>query len=257
MRRRRAAFVFLFFWLLTPGFWLLLFSGVFVVSEIRPRVATQRQASAPQAEPFVLPQWVIDYIICPVLHALSLLFFRISYKGLENIPQSGGVLIASNHQTYFDPIWMTLPVKRQIRYLAWSESFDWPVVGKLIVMLGAWPIKLEKSDPTAIRRSLQWLRSGGAVMIYPEGGRCLPDGKLSRFKPGAVRIALEANIPILPITIRGGNRVWPKGYRFPHPAKVELIFHPLHYVTMQQCEDSRQAARRETERLAETIRAAL
>lgn len=225
------------------------------MSESSPRVAPQRRAKESPSEPFVLPEWVIDYILHPVLWALSWLFFRISYKGRENIPPraEGSIIIASNHQTYLDPIWMSLPFKRRIRYLAWDESFGWPVIGKLIVMLGAWPIKLEKSDPTAIRRTLQWLKGGDAVIIYPEGGRCLPDGKLMRFKPGVVRIALEANTPILPITIRGGNRVWPRGYRFPHLAKVELIIHPLHYATIQEGEDARQAARRETERLAAII----
>jgi 1-acyl-sn-glycerol-3-phosphate acyltransferase len=224
------------------------------LSESSPRVAQQRRAKEPQPEPFVLPQWVIAYILRPFLWSLSWVFFRLSYQGRENIPQSGGgVIIASNHQTYLDPIWMTLPVKRRVRYLAWNESFGWPFIGKIIVMLGAWPIKLEKSDPTAIRRTLQWLRDGEAVVIFPEGGRCLPDGKMMRFKPGAVRIALEANKPILPITIRGANRVWPRGYRLPHFHKVELIIHPLHHVTIQEGEDARQAARRETERLAEII----
>lgn len=226
------------------------------MSESSPRVAPQeRRAKESQPEPFVLPQWVIDYILCPILWALSWLFFRLRYQGRENIPpiEEGGIIIASNHQTYFDPIWMSLPVKRRIRYLAWDESFGWPMIGKIIMMLGAWPIKLEKSDPTAIRRTLQWLRNGEAVVIFPEGGRCLPDGKMLRFKPGVVRIALEANKPILPITIRGANRIWPRGYRFPHLAKVELIIHPLHYVTIREGEDARQAARRETERLAEII----
>ena len=205
----------------------------------------------------MLPQWVINALRF-LLRGLSRVFWRVSYKGLENIPHSGGgIIIASNHQTYLDPIWMSLPFKREIRYLAMSESFGWPVIGKIIMTLGAWPIQLEKSDPTAIRRSLQWLRSGGAIVIFPEGGRCLPDGQLLRFKPGAVRIAMEANIPILPITIRGGHRVWPKGYRLPHLAKVELVYHPVHYVTMQEGEDARQCARRETDRLAETIGSAL
>lgn len=227
------------------------------MSEISPRVAPQRREKESQPEPFVLPQWVIDVIRVP-LRVLSRLLWRISYQGVENIPQSGGgVIIASNHQTYLDPMWMTLPIYRRIRYLAMSESFGWPIVGKMILILGAWPIQLEKSDPTAIRRSLQWLKNGGAVVIFPEGGRCGPDGKLLRFKPGAARMALEANIPILPITIRGGHRVWPKGYRLPHLAKVELIYHPLHYVTMQEGEDARQCARRETNRLAEIIGSAL
>lgn len=228
------------------------------MSETSPRVDPHsRRTKESQPEPFVLPQWVIN-VLRFLLRGLSRLFWRVSYKGLENVPHNGGgIIIASNHQTYIDPVWMSLPFKREIRYLAMSESFGWPVIGKIIVMLGAWPIQLEKSDPTAIRRSLQWLRSGGAVVIFPEGGRCLPDGKLLRFKPGAVRIALEANIPILPITIRGGQRVWPKGYRLPHIAKVELVYHPLHYVTMQEGEDARQCARRETDRLAEIIGGAL
>jgi 1-acyl-sn-glycerol-3-phosphate acyltransferase len=172
---------------------------------------------------------------------------------LENIPHTGCVIIASNHQTYLDPIWMSLPFKRPIRYLAMSESFRWPVIGKIIVMLGAWPIQIEKADKTMLRRTLQWLNNDGALVIFPEGGRCSPDGKLLRFKPGAVRMALEANTPILPITIRGGQRVWPKGYRFPRLAKVELVFHPLQYIKMQEGEDARACARRETDHLTDTI----
>jgi 1-acyl-sn-glycerol-3-phosphate acyltransferase len=200
----------------------------------------------------VLPQWAINSIRA-VLRVLSRLFFRISYRGLENIPHTGCVIIASNHQTYLDPIWMSLPFKRPIRYLAMSESFSWPVIGKIILMLGAWPIQIEKADKTMLRRTLQWLNNDGALVIFPEGGRCLPDGKLHRLKPGAVRMALEANTPILPITIRGGHRVWPKGYRFPRLAKVELIFHPLQHIKMQEGEDARACARRETDLLAETI----
>ena len=70
-------------------------------------------------------------------------------------------------------------------------------------------------------------------------------------------MALEANTPILPITIRGGHRVWPKGYRLPHLARVELTFHPLQYVAMREGEDARTCARRETDQLAETINSAL
>jgi 1-acyl-sn-glycerol-3-phosphate acyltransferase len=191
------------------------------------------------------------------LRFLSRLFFRISFKGVENIPQTGGVIIASNHQTYLDPIWMSLPMTRPIRYLAMSESFHWPIIGKVIMMLGAWPIQIEKADKTMMRRTLSWLNSGGALVIFPEGGRCLPDGQLLRFKPGAARMALEANTPILPITIRGGNRAWPKGYRLPRPAKVEIIFHPLQYIKLQEGEDARACARRETDQLAETIGSAL
>jgi 1-acyl-sn-glycerol-3-phosphate acyltransferase len=204
----------------------------------------------------VLPLWAINALRA-ILRALSRLFFRITFRGLENIPHTGGVILASNHQTYLDPIWMSLPFKRPIRYLAMSESFSWPIIGKIILMLGAWPIQVEKADKTMLRRTLQWLNGGGALVIFPEGGRCAPDGRLLRFKPGGARMALEANTPILPITIRGGHHVWPKGHSLPRVAKVEIVFHPLQYMKMQEGEDARACARRETDRLAETINSAL
>ncbi|HEV2912242.1 MAG TPA: lysophospholipid acyltransferase family protein [Pyrinomonadaceae bacterium] len=200
----------------------------------------------------MLPQWALE-IIRPAARSLSHLLWRVDYEGTENVPLHGGVIIAANHQSYIDPFWISVPIKRTLRYLAWSESFDWPVIGKLMKLFGAWPLEIERSDPTAIRRSLQWLRRGGAVVIFPEGGRCRPDGALMRFKNGAVRMALEANVPILPVTIRGAHRVWPKGYRLPHLAKVEVIYHPLHHIRQHEGEDTRACARRESGRLAEII----
>lgn len=216
----------------------------------------RRKKNGTQPDPVVLPEWVLG-AIRPVIHTLSRVLWRINYSGVENIPPSGGVIIASNHQTYLDPFWVSVPIKRPVRYLAWNESFDWPVVGRFMGLFGAWPIKLEKSDPTAIRRSLQWLREGGAVYIFPEGGRCTPDGELMRFKNGAGRLALEASVPILPVTIRGGHRVWPKGYRVPRFSKVEVVFHPVQAITPQAGEDARVCARRETDRLAAVIGSAL
>lgn len=124
-------------------------------------------------------------------------------------------------------------------------------------MLGAWPLQIQGSDPSAIRRSLNWLREGGAIVIFPEGGRGLPDGSMIRMKGGAVRMALEAGVPILPVTIRGANQVWPVGKRLPHSGKVEITYHPLFQPEQQHGEDAKRCARRETDRLAEIIRSAL
>ena len=209
-----------------------------------------------QQEEVVLPQWAFA-LIRPTGRVLSRLLWRIRYRGLENIPPTGGLIIAANHQTYIDPFWIGFPIKRPQRFLAWDEAFSWPVVGKLMRLMGAWPLQIERSDPTAIRRTLQWLRGGGVVTIFPEGGRALPDGLMSKFKPGAVRMALEANVPILPVTIRGAHHIWPKGYHLPRFASVEIIYHPLHYVTPQPGEDARLCARRESDRLAEIIREGL
>ena len=205
----------------------------------------------------MLPEWVID-AIRPALALTLRIFFRLRFKGIENIPQDkSGLIIAANHQTYIDPFWLSVPIKRPLRFLAWDAAFRWPLVGKFIGLFGAWPLQVEGSDPAAIRRTLQWLREGGAVVIFPEGGRGEPDGSMVRFKGGAVRIAIEAGVPILPVTIRGANRVWPAGRHLPRPAHVEIIYHPLYQVEQRPGEETRACARRETERLAEIIRSAL
>ena len=188
---------------------------------------------------------------------LSRVFFQIEFEGVENIPARGGLIIAANHQTYLDPFWISLPIKRPTRYLAWSAAFSWPIVGKGLVWLGAWPLALEGSDPKAIRRSLQWLRDGGAVVIFPEGGRATATGSLERFKAGAVRLALEAHVPILPVTIKGGHRIWPRGWRLPRLGKVTITYHPLYYPEQCPDEETRACARRESERLAKVIGSAL
>ena len=204
----------------------------------------------------MLPPWAFE-VIRSATRTLSRLLWRLRFEGLENIPDRGGLIIAANHQTYIDPFWVSIPLELPMRYLAWSEAFDWPVVGKLMEMLGAWPLQVEGSDPAAIRRSLQWLRDGGKVMIFPEGGRGMPDGSILRFKPGAMRIALEADVPILPVTIRGAHKVWPKGRRFPGFGQVVVTYHPPQKPLPRSGEDIRRCARRETERLAETIESAL
>ncbi|MGH9929198.1 MAG: lysophospholipid acyltransferase family protein [Pyrinomonadaceae bacterium] len=216
----------------------------------------KKAGTEPKRVETVLPEWSIN-LLRPIVRLGSHVFWRLELKGVENIPQNSGLIIASNHQSYGDPFWLAIPIKRPIRFLAWSEAFSWPVIGKAIRMLGAGPLHVHGSDPAAIRRSLTWLRDSGVIVIFPEGGRGLPDGSMIRMKGGAVRMALEAGVPILPVTVRGANRVWPAGKLFPRPGKVEITYHPIFHVKQQPGEEARACARRETERLSEIIRSAL
>lgn len=216
----------------------------------------ENSARGRSGEPRPAPQWLLD-AMRPAVGALSRALWRISFRGDENVPAEGGLVIAANHQTYVDPFWIGSRVKRPIRYLAWNEAFKWPVVGRALELLGAWPLALERGNPTAYKRSLQWLRAGGAVMIFPEGQRAFADGEPSPFKAGAVRLALEAGAPLLPVTIRGGQRVWPRGQRLPRVGRVEVIFHPLRRLSVPEGDDVRQFIRRETRALADVIKSAL
>src|SRR5687768_13133737 len=206
----------------------------------------------PKNSNLMLPEWCIN-AVRPVVASFSRLLWGVEHKGVENIPVDSGVIIAANHQSYGDPFWLAIPVKRPIRFLAWSEVFSWPVVGNAIGLFGAWPLQVEGSNPSAIRRSLNWLRNGGAVVIFPEGGRGLPDGSMIRLKGGAVRMAVGAEVPNLPVTVRGANRVWPSDKRFPRLGKVEISYHPLMRVKQLPGEETRACARREADRLAKVV----
>jgi len=213
----------------------------------------------PRAEPpgpRPAPEWVIG-ALRPTILGLSRALWRISFRGVEHVPEGGGLIIAANHQTYVDPFWVGARVKRPVRFLAWSEAFKWPLMGKALELLGAWPIVLDRGNPTAHRRSLQWLRAGGAIMIFPEGQRAYADGEFSRFKAGAVRLAMEAGVPVLPVTIRGGERVWPRGQRLPRTGRVEIVFHPPRLPAPLPGEETRHCIQRETEALAAVIKSAL
>jgi len=223
-----------------------------VLSESTTTLDRPKSANGARPYPPMLPQWALE-IFRPIVRVFSRLLWRVRWVNSEYIPQSGGVIIASNHQTYLDPFWLSCPLKRPVRYLAWDEAFTWPIVGYCLRLLGAWPLQLEGSDPGPIRRSLQFVSEGGAVVIFPEGGRGNADGSMRRFKPGAVRMAMESGVPILPVTIHGGNVVWPPGRKFPRLGRVEIVYHPLFHVEVGEADDQRASARRATEALQATI----
>ncbi|QQS41416.1 MAG: 1-acyl-sn-glycerol-3-phosphate acyltransferase [Acidobacteriota bacterium] len=155
--------------------------------------------------------------------------WRISHKNVGCIPEDDGrgLLIAANHQTYLDPYWICLPVHREpLRFMAWDRAFEWFFVGPFIRKLGAYPVNIEKGSVASMKASLKALERGSTVVVFPEGARCFGNGEMLEFKQGAARLAIQANVPVLPVTIIGGNRIWPRGTAFPRPGKVEIVYHP-------------------------------
>ncbi len=175
------------------------------------------------------PQFVIDF--CKLIGlSVSKVFWRIKFSGLENIPQDlpGGLIVAPNHQTYFDPVWVCLKIKRKFRFMAWDQAFSWFAIGKFIEYVGAFPVGLNRRGfIKASRTAIRVLRSGATLIIFPEGEREFSNGNMLPFKSGAVRLAMEAGVPILPVTIRGGNAIWAQDHKLPRTGKVEIIYHPL------------------------------
>lgn len=156
---------------------------------------------------------------------LSRLFFRIEIIGSANIPPEGPLLIAPNHQTYLDPIFIGLAITRRVRWMAWHKLFQVPLLARLIRWCGAFPVDIDRPDRQAFRLALDLLEAGEALVVFPEGGRS-PDGKVGPFKAGVARLALSSGAEIVPVTISGGDRVWPPGRRLPRPGKIRVTIHP-------------------------------
>jgi 1-acyl-sn-glycerol-3-phosphate acyltransferase len=158
--------------------------------------------------------------------ALFRLYFRIEYQGLENVPQEGALIFAPNHVSYLDPIWVSIPIERPLRYMTWDKMTKKPLLGWLIRAYGAFPVKVEngRGDRAALRHSLEHLREGGGLMIFPEGARTR-DGILMPFKPGVIRLALDTDAPIVPVTIIGGYDAYAPHHLIPRPYKVKVIYH--------------------------------
>ena len=168
---------------------------------------------------------IID-LLRPGIHGLCRAYFGLELEGLANIPVSGPVIITPNHQTYADPAFVSLPVRRRVYYMAWSRLFEIPLFSWLIRRLRAFPVRIESTDPASTREAVRLLQAGHVVMIFPEGERTLT-GRVERFKPGAFRLATSLRVPVLPVTIAGGHASWPPGRVFPRPGRITISYHPV------------------------------
>lgn len=153
------------------------------------------------------------------------ILFAVEYHGLDNIPKQGAVILAGNHPSYLDPILVALPVKRTIRYMAWDALFKIPVLGWLIKSLGAFPVDITRGKgESAFLEACKVLNEGEALGIFPEGQRS-DQGPMGELRSGTARLALETGAVIVPITIGGASRAWPKWKLLPKPAKVIVRYH--------------------------------
>ena len=143
------------------------------------------------------------YKVCRVIVRFVMLFvFRLKFVGRENVPKEGGVIVAFNYKSNFDPVVAGLSCKRPLCFMAKEELFKNPVFGALIKALGAFPVRRGKGDIGAIKASLKILGEGKAMLMFPEGHR-IKDGRKVKAKPGVALIAQRAQVPVVPVCISG------------------------------------------------------
>jgi 1-acyl-sn-glycerol-3-phosphate acyltransferase len=146
---------------------------------------------------------MLFWIARAIIKVLAVVVWRARATGTENIPLDGPLIVACNHRSYLDPPVMGCFVPRKISYMAKRELFEIPILGAGIRAVGAYPVDREGSATAAIKRSLEVLRAGGCVGIFPEGGRNVDGEKEPR--AGVALLASLAKAPVVPAAIVGGD----------------------------------------------------
>lgn len=163
------------------------------------------------------------YFLCWSLSRLVLILYnRTSVSGRGKIPPEGPCLLIANHASNLDPVIVATSFNRRLRFMAKKELFDVPGLGWLIRHLGSYPVQRGTADRSAFRATIELLREGEAILIFPEGTRT-HDGSLQAFNPGVAILALSTpGVAVLPIYIDGSYRALGRGVPFPRPNRIRV-----------------------------------
>ncbi|MGB3687028.1 MAG: 1-acyl-sn-glycerol-3-phosphate acyltransferase [Ornithinimicrobium sp.] len=201
--------------------------------------------------------WVLKVIVVgPILRLL----FRPWITGSDNVPARGGAILASNHLSFSDSIFLPLMVKRRITFPAKKEYFTgtglkgW-ATKMFFTSTGQIPIDRAGGEASmvAVRQGMKVLRRGELFGIYPEGTRS-PDGRLYRGKTGMARMALEAGVPILPVAMIDTDKAQPTGQKIPNLHQVGVrIGAPMDFSEHEGREDDRVLLREITDQVMHAL----
>jgi 1-acyl-sn-glycerol-3-phosphate acyltransferase len=190
------------------------------------------------------------YRIAVVALRLALpLYARIRFTGVENLACGNPVVIASNHLNDADPLILMAHLPRRCVFMAKEELFRVPVFGWVLRALGMLPVRRERADVASLRGADRALRSGLALVVFPEGRTSTRAACLQQARPGVAMVALHAGVDVVPVAITGSQglqwpRVYPRLFRRP---EVRVVLGPaVHFDTPRRVDaEAAQAATRQ------------
>jgi 1-acyl-sn-glycerol-3-phosphate acyltransferase len=156
-----------------------------------------------------------------VLVPLLRLYFRMHVSGAEHIPAEGAAIVAPNHKSFWDSFFIGVCTKRQLRFMGKTELFEGGK-GRLLVRLGAFPVRRGQADEDALETARTILRQGGLLAVFPEGTRIRDPDELGHPRRGAGRLALESGAPIVPAAITGSDHLF--AGPLPKPKRIQVAF---------------------------------
>ncbi len=186
-------------------------------------------------------------VISPLLH----ICFRSRIYGAGHVPKLGPLIVVSNHASDFDPLIVANCVERPVAFMAKEELFRVPVIGSMIELYGAYPVKRGSGDRAAIRAAMAAIENGWATGVFLQGTRT-PDGRITDPKLGAALIAAKTQVPMLPVSLWGTDVILPKGAKFP---RLHTITARIGEIIPPPPSSDRTALEATTQKCADTINA--
>ncbi|GAB4410019.1 MAG: lysophospholipid acyltransferase family protein [Thermodesulfovibrionales bacterium] len=150
------------------------------------------------------------------------LLFRLEVRDADKVPVHGGVIVASNHASYLDPLILGVALRRRATYMAREGLFRIPIIGAFVRSF-SFPVKRGRPQPSTIKEAIRRLRDGELVVMFPEGGRSA-NGSILDAKRGVGMVAAVSGVRVVPALIEGTDRALPVGARFIRPVKVRVTF---------------------------------
>ena len=178
-----------------------------------------------------------------------ILIFDIRVYGEENVPDEGGFLLVSNHQSYLDPVFCGVALKRRLHFLARSSLFSNWFFRFLILSLNAISVERGTADVSAMKKVISKLKESNGVCLFPEATRT-KDGKISAFKPGFGLLCRRGDAAIVPVVIDGAFECWPRHKKIFSRGRVVVCYGKV--VTAEQ--SKQMGDRKLAERLTEALR---
>jgi 1-acyl-sn-glycerol-3-phosphate acyltransferase len=158
-----------------------------------------------------------------IVSPLFRLYFRMHISGADCIPAEGPAIVAPNHKSFWDSFFIGVCTRRHVRFMAKTELIE-ARYGRLLVRLGAFPVRRGQADEDALETARTVLRQGGLLALFPEGTRIRDPDNLGHPRRGAGRLALETGAPLVPCAITGTEKIFRGG--FPVPRRVQVAFSP-------------------------------
>jgi 1-acyl-sn-glycerol-3-phosphate acyltransferase len=150
-------------------------------------------------------------------------WFRLRIDGAEHIPAEGAAIVAPNHKSFWDSFFIAASTRRHLRFMGKTELFEGPW-GKLLIRLGAFPVRRGQADAEALETAREILRQDGLLAMFPEGTRVRDPEELGSPRRGAGRLALESGAAVVPAAITGTDHLFLGP--IPKPKRVQIAFAP-------------------------------